>query len=331
MEKTIGNRDKMRKTELLSFFKKEISEEKLVMLDFGYVTASIERWWSKRGDLDNLPALKAELMNIFFGHLKSNDLYFFDNVGLKDTKVAVVCIKNIFKIDSHKLSLVVHETLSDLFCLNDIKYDYEEHKALYLKPSGENYRDWGNGYGEITPHSDDLYESLNIDYLSLTVCRDITKTPTICFFLRDILRDFNDDELFGLFNLKARFKSGKNVNILKTRDRNVLEYSEKYGFRFFLDFRIDNLTGERMQAIEEKNQYLLDKMRLSIQSSSSERSIPETGTFLIVANHKVLHARAQMNMDKDLARKCGYNSDFSDTPRLLFRSKGPRRELNFYS
>ena len=85
-----------------------------------------------------------------------------------------------------------------------------------------------------------------------------------------------------------------------------------------------------MRALDEEDQFLLEKIRANIPLSAHELSIPETGTFLIVGNHKVLHARAQMHIDKDFAKRCGHDSSFIDTPRLLFRSKGPRRELNFY-
>ncbi len=322
----MGNIESITNAERVHFLRQELLEERLVVLDFEGISALIEDWWQERNTVENFQLLKIELMNLLLKNLSSQELYYFNNLGLNESKLAAVCIKNVFKTDSHQLSLLVHEAFSDLFHLTDIKYDYEEHKALYLKPSGENFRDWGNGYGDITPHSDDLYESLNIDYLSLTVCRDATKTPTSCFFPRDILRDFSDEELLRLFELKAKFKSGKNVSILKERERNILEYSEKYGFRFFLDFRVDNLTGERMQAVDPKDQPLLDRMKANIQTSPSEFSIPETGTFLIVANHKVLHARGQMNIDKDLAKEYGYNANFSNTPRLLFRSKGPRKE-----
>ncbi|KTC84772.1 hypothetical protein [Legionella drozanskii] len=130
--------------------------------------------------------------------------------------------------------------------------------------------------------------------------------------------------------MKARFKSGKNVDILKIRERNIVEYTEKYGLRFFLDFRIDNHTGERMQAIDPNEQYLIDMMRERVSSCPKEQSISTTGTFLIVANHKILHGRPQMNIDKSLAGEYTSDGRLSKTPRLLFRSKGPRDEINFY-
>ncbi|WP_296619965.1 hypothetical protein [Marivirga sp.] len=327
---TLNKINQMNQMELAKFLRKEISEEKLIILDFQYIQDEIECWWSKEKNNDNFQVLKFKFMNLLINSLHESDSYYFSNLGLNRSKIAAVCIKNIFRTDCHRLSLLVHESLSSLFQLTDIKYDYEEHKALFLKPSGEFYKDWGNGYGAITPHSDDLYENLNIDYLSLTICRDITKTPTSYIFPRDIVKNFNDIDLCKLLHLKAKFLSGKNVAILKERERNIMEYSEKYGLRFFLDFRIDNHTGERMQAVDPGEQYLIDMMRDNVSNFSQEQSIPETGTFLIVANHKVLHGRPQMNIDKSEIGNYTKHSCFIDTPRLLFRSKGPRNEINFY-
>lgn len=172
--------------------------------------------------------LNLKVTNLLLNELDAAHINLFEHVGLAQTKLAAICIKNIFTDDSPKLSLLIHEALSDLFHITDIPYPYEEHKALYLKTSAIEYKDWGSGYGEITPHSDDLYEALDIDYLALTTCRDKTKTSTKCYFPKDILRDFNDEELFKLRDLQANFKSGKNVNTLIERKRNILDFSEKY-------------------------------------------------------------------------------------------------------
>jgi hypothetical protein len=317
---------KMEKRQFSNLLREEMSKEELVLLDFSYISKFIDHWWMEQNKAEAVYILKSRLANILLTNLSDEDINYFDNLGLATDHVAAICIKNIFTIDSPKLALTVHEALSELFHIADIKYDYEEHKTLYLKPSAIEYKDWGSGYGEITPHSDDLYESLNIDYLSLTVCRDQTKTATKCFFPKDILKNFNEDELFRLKDIKAKFKSGKNVEGFMERERNILEYSEKYGFRFFLDFRVDNITGQRMKACCPEDQILLDKMNNALENCHSGLSTPETGTFFIVANHKVLHARDQMKISKELAEKFSNNANLLDTPRLLYRSKGPRKE-----
>lgn len=308
-------------------FRENISREKTITLDFGYLSGAVESWWLKNSNEDT-HTLKAQLTNLFLTYLRTEDTLYFDKVGLATGGAAAVCIKKIFSLDSPKLALTVHEALADLFHLTDIKYEYEEHKALYLKPSAEKYREWGNGHGDITPHSDDLYENLNVDYLALTVCRDITNTPTAYYFPSDLLCALNDEEIRELLTMQAAFISGKNVTGLKERVRHVVEFSDIYGFHFSLDFRIDSQNGERMRAING-GQRVLDKIRAGLASAKNHVSTAETGTFLIVANHKVLHARPMLNIDVNEVRQQANNSTFNTTPRLLFRSKGPRKQ--YYS
>lgn len=307
------------------FFRETISREKAITLDFSYLTGVIESWWKRNND-QGTHTLKLQLTNLLLTYLHTEDIFHFDKVGLK-TGSAAVCIKNIFNLDSPKLALTVHEALSDLFLLTDIKYEYEEHKALYLKPSAEKHREWGNGHGDITPHSDDLYEQLNVDYLALTVCRDITKTPTAYYFPNDLLGELNDQEIHELLTMQAAFISGKNVSGFKERVRHVVEYSETYGFHFSLDFRIDSENGERMRAING-SQHVLDKIRAGLSKAKNHVSTAETGTFLIVANHKILHARPMLNIDTEEVRRQANESTFNSTPRLLFRSKGPRKQYH---
>jgi hypothetical protein len=313
----------------IHYFKNSINNEKVINLNFNYLSNLIENWWATTTDATPLHLAKFQLIALLLDHCKKKDLYYFDKLGTN--YISAVCITQIFNKDCPKLALVVHEAFSELFALKDIKYPYEEHKKLYLKPSGEHYKNWGNGYGEITPHSDDLYEDLDSDFLSLTVCRDTTNTPTIFYFPKDILRDFTDSELLRLFDMKMKFISGKNVHILKTRERDMIEFNPESGFKFFLDFRIDNDTGERMQAMNSDDKKLIDKMRTNILSCPYKESVAKTGTFLIVANHKVLHARPQMKINRALAAEIAENSHYSATPRLLYRSKGQNSQLSNHS
>lgn len=310
-------------TKEVSHFRNKISQEKAITLDFGYLSGVIESWWRKNS-AQEMHILKTQLVTLLLSYLRTEDTLYFDKVGLTNG-CAAVCIKNVFSFDSPKLALTVHEALADLFHLTDIQYDYEEHKALYLKPSAEKYREWGNGHGDITPHSDDLYESLNVDYLALTVCRDTTKTPTAYYFPSDLLCDLNDEEMHQLLTMQATFISGKNVCGLKERVRHVVEYSELYGFQFSLDFRIDSENGERMRA-RDGGQHVLDKIRCGLPDAKHHVSTAETGTFLIVANHKILHARPMLNIKANEAREQAQHSTLTTTPRLLFRSKGPRKQ-----
>lgn len=303
----------------ISFFKESISQEKVINLNFEYLSGLIEDCWD---DIKNLTPIyaKFQLIHLLLNNIRSNDLFYFDKLGTNN--ISAVCITNIFNKDCHKLSLVVHEAFSELFSLNDIKYPYEEHKKLYLKPNGMRYKDWGNGYGEITPHSDDLYEDLDVDFLSLTVCRDETNTPTIFYFPRDILHNFTDTELLRLFEMRVKFISGKNVEILKTKERNIIIYDPDQGYKFFLDFRVDSDIGERMLPVKSVDKALIDKMRDNVLSCPYISSEARAGTFLIIANHKILHARAQMQISRKIATKSARYIHYSSTPRLLYRSKG---------
>lgn len=307
----------------VSDFRKRINKETCINLDFGYLSGAIESWWM-RNNHQPTHTLKLQLLGFFQTYLRSEDTMYFDKVGLADEGVAAVCIKNIFRLDSPKLALTAHEALAELFYLTDIKYEYEEHKALYLKPSAEQYKEWGNGYGDITPHSDDLYENMNIDYLALTVCRDTTHTPTTYYFPRDLIDNLSDDELGTLLTMQAIFTSGKNVNGFKERIRNIVTYDPLYGYQFSLDFRIDQHCGERMRAING-GQHILDKMRAGLAHARHHVSTAQTGTFLILANHKILHARPMLNISVDTVRKHSATPTIGTTPRLLFRSKGPRK------
>ncbi|TAM07552.1 MAG: hypothetical protein EPN70_02440 [Paraburkholderia sp.] len=144
--------------------------------------------------------------------------------------------------------------------MNDIQYAYEAHKALFLKAEGLLYRDWGNGYGDISPHSDDLYEDGDTALLALTVCRDETKTPTAVYKPYDLISGLDDAEIEILQSEPYIFKSGKNVDIHKEREHMVLS-SVNNELYVNLDFRIDSVVGERMIAKSDRGARILKKMR----------------------------------------------------------------------
>ncbi len=82
-----------------------------------------------------------------------------------------------------------------------------------------------------------------------------------------------------------------------------------------------------MIPLNSENNYLFEKLKNSIVSCKPIYNTSETGAFLIIANYKVLHARAIMNMQKDMATEIASSSSITTTPRLLYRSKGPRTKL----
>lgn len=307
-------------------FRESISKENLIELDFQYLQKSVDTWWSENECKFSTQTLKIKLQNLLINEIASNDFYFFDKVGLRNHHICGVRISNVFSVNSPLLALIAHEALSDLFYIVDIKYDYEEHKALYLKSMDESQREWGNGYGDISPHSDDLYENLNIDYLSLTVSRDITKTPTLYYKPKDIINKMTDSEVALLLEAKAEFFSGKNVDGRKSRVRNVIDYTNENGYLFSMDFRIETGDNKRMLPTNESCELIIDKVRNIVSNCTPIKSFSNTGTFLILSNRKVLHARSPLQMNvNEIKTAPGSSISYENAPRLLYRSKGQRR------
>lgn len=170
-----------------------------------------------------------------------------------------IAVKNLFENMSLEFCYILHEGLSDLLGLIDIYYPYEQHKWLYLKKY--QYAEWGCGAGEISLHSDDIYESRNIAFLSLSVCKDETNTHTALLPVKELVSDLSDSEFQLLFKTNARFVSGKNVADLKETIKPLAFYDEKEGLGFNLDFRIDQENGERMIGVSQKDQAIIDRLR----------------------------------------------------------------------
>ena len=86
-----------------------------------------------------------------------------------------------------------------------------------------------------------------------------------------------------------------------------------------LDYRVDEKRGDRMRVEDEQDLALLRKIKSCLSSDNALRAESEIGNFVILSNTKVLHAREVINAVKELC-----SLDMNSTPRLLFRSKGPR-------
>lgn len=308
------------------FIREQLHQERVVTRNVEYVCDHIESWWKNHDLCLSNHALKLQLISLLSLTLRGDDRYYFDNVGKHG--ISAVCFTGIFHTDDYYLALITHEALCELFHLRDIKYPYENHKALFLKPGAEKYRDWGNGYGEITPHSDDLYETQPTDLLALTVCRDKTRTPTQCFLAKNVTDHLDNSELHQLAQMTAVFRSGKNVRLSKNLERKLIQYDPTYGIQLHLDFRIDTEVGERMIATNPRDAGLIKNIRQGIPSWTPVYSAATTGTFFILANHKALHARPIINLNIGVAANQAQTTKFRETPRLLFRSKGPRHNLS---
>lgn len=312
----------------------------------------------------DLQILKSELKEIFENNLTPEDKDLFSKITKPEEHVSAICMTDTFKTQDARLGYAVHESLSDLFGINDIKYPHEEHKKLYVKQEGLNARGWGNGRGDINPHNDDNYEEGDIKFLSLTVVKDDTNegagTKTIFYQAKNILALLTDVEIERLTEMEADFFSGRNVSGLQLRNtKRPLNYDEKTGeVTMFLDFREDTTDhwreSARMTTKQRSDTELLKKIKGFFENydryfSSETRvedmpgkeipgneplyTIPKTGTFALASNKQVLHGRGILTLDH-LQRtniEEGLNDpskeiDLETTPRFMYRSKGTEIE-----
>lgn len=319
----------VRSSDFPRLFREEISKEKVANLDFSGLQDKIENWWVLKKNEKNINKLKASLTTLVIDNMSENQQQLLENIGMREHHIAAVLIENIFKTPCPKLSLVVNETFAELCGLSDITYPYEDHKTLYLKAEGLNYTEWGRGLGSISLHSDDLYEEVDIDYLALTYCWDKTHTPSKCCFMKDIVRGLSDTEISQLCSMKAVYTSGKNVEKTIQKTRDVVSFDPLYGFRFYIDLRIDKNVGKRMVALNAADEKLIDKIREIVKSCACIATQTNTGTFLILSNLKVLHGRDAMNLKNQQVIDFIENNDWKSTPRLVYRSKGCRKPFSF--
>lgn len=303
-------------------------KERLVKIDGSYLQDFVEEWWQENQDTSkDDETLKSELKELLNSNIDRRDKDFFSRIAEAGDDTAAICITGLFRTPDARLALIAHESMSDLFRLNDIKYDYEDHKKLYVKPEGLNYKSWGNGRGEITPHCDDLYEQVDPTLLSLTVAKDQTRTATAFYQTKHVLKDLSDAEIEKLSHIEADFISGKNVTGgIKHNSRKVLEFNEeKNDVKIAMDFRIDDENGKRMTTRLRSDAALLEKIGANFDRYDHISSVPETGTFLIVANRKGLHAREMLQLNEEQIERIK-TGDVELVPRLLYRSKGPKVE-----
>jgi hypothetical protein len=294
----------------------ELNKEHIVQLDLTYVGAQVDEWWMRTSISGDVLAasMPSKIRSLIINTLQPAHLQIIRSVGSDSEHVSAVVIRHVFSIADRNLGLYVHEAISEIACIADIKYPYEDHKELYPKTSDTVTAEWGKGTGIIRPHSDDLYEMQTINAMCLTVCRDTTCTPTQLWLLKDIVNILSDDELGTLALARARFRSGTNVEgRLIEVCRPVLRIDSKEGVGLRLDFRIDGVTGPRMLFDAPEPQAVFDKLRHELQNITPISTHPATGSVCVVANHKALHGRAPLRADML------YEGEAS---RILFRSKG---------
>jgi len=304
---------------LIKKIRQEAEKEKVIALDCSYMKPFIEEWWKKSNHDFKSIETKEELKSLLIDKFKNEEHLKLSRVGLKDYYISVIFIVGLFSKDDPDLAYLVHETLSDLAQINDIKYPYEDHKKIFIKPEGFEIGDWGNGAGAISPHCDDLYEKTDTDLLSLTTCRDKLKVSTLLFLADQIFKNLSDSEMDRLTKMIPLFSSGKNVNDRVIEKKRPVLSCKNNSFFMALDYRMDENRGDRMQIQDEQDLALLRKIKTYLTSENALKAESEVGNFVILSNTKVLHAREAINAVKELC-----SLDVDATPRLLFRSKGPR-------
>jgi len=95
-----------------------------------------------------------------------------------------------------------------------------------------------------------------------------------------------------------------------------------------MDFRIDSVVGERMIERSDRGARVLEKMRALVAEALPIHSVPDTGTYFIVSNRKLLHARSVLSSLDKTKFVSATSFDFSHVPRLLYRSKGGRKRIS---
>lgn len=300
-----------------------VKNEQILVLDLCYLKKDLELFIKNLSNTkfnETLGSMRYRVIECFLSLLKDEDKNLLFNTP--EEYVALV-LKNIFKNLSLELCYILHEGLSDLLGLIDIYYPYEQHKWLYLKQYS--YSEWGCGAGEISLHSDDIYESRNIAFLSLSVCKDETNTHTTLLPIKELVSDLSDSEFQLLFKTNARFVSGKNVADLKEIVKPLAFYHEKEGLGFNFDFRVDEENGERMIGVSQKDQAIINQLRENL-SQKELLYFGGEGSFLFVLNKRVLHGREKMKIE--IKNQClKENFTLSSSPRVVLRSKGIKREL----
>ncbi|MGC1854335.1 MAG: hypothetical protein WA659_03070 [Candidatus Aquirickettsiella sp.] len=304
---------------IIKKIREEAKKEKVITLDCSYMKPLIEEWWNKSNrDIKNIET-KEQLKDLLIDKFKNEEQLKLSRIGVKEYYISAIFMVGLFSKDDPDLAYIVHEALSDLSQINDIKYLYEDHKKIFIKPEGFKIDDWGNGAGAISPHCDDLYEDTDTDLLSLTICRDKLKVSTLLFMADQIFKNLSDSEMDRLTKMIPLFSSGKNVkDIVIEKKRPVLSCKNNSFFMAF-DYRVDENKGDRMRVEDEQDLAILRKIKTFLTSDNALRAESEVGNFVILSNTKVLHAREAINAVKELC-----TLDLDTTPRLLFRSKGPR-------
>jgi hypothetical protein len=297
-----------------TLIRQDLAKESVRRIDLSYLGIHIDRWWIENRDVVITRATHSSLRATVLQALKPGHLDCIQAVGSWRARISAVLLEHVFSEPHRDLARLVHETMSEIAGIVDIKYPYEDHKELFPKENDGVASDWGKGLGMIRPHSDDLYEDRAINAMCLTVCRDTSSTPTWFWLIKDVVACLSDEELGRFALAEATFFSGKNVEG-KTIEvqKSVLRMDPEEGPGMRIDFRVDDHVGPRMRFADAEVSRIFEKMRSALRGLKPIATNPSTGSVSILANYKVLHGRSALNP------VMLYEGESS---RILFRSKG---------
>ncbi|MEN9723664.1 MAG: hypothetical protein RJB38_1650 [Pseudomonadota bacterium] len=296
--------------------RQELHNERVERLDLSYLTAAIDELWLSQREMASRDSFRNALRSRLMEKIQPWHLELIRKVGTKEVSVAALFLERVFSLPEKELAESVQEVVSDLAGITDIHYPYEDHKELFPKQSDAIASDWGRGMGVIRPHSDDLYEFRDINAMCLTVCRDLSSTPTWFWLLKDLVACLTDEELGLLCVSEAKYLSGRNVEgkIVEVQ-KPIFRLDRDEGIGMRLDFRVDDSIGPRMRPCGLKTQKIFEKLKAHLSRLKPITSNPRTGSVSLLANFKVLHGRARLQAEL---------LSEGEASRILFRSKGTK-------
>jgi hypothetical protein len=130
-----------------SLVRQELIKEKVERIDLGYLGNRINRWWNGRIKEPINKLTQSDLKMLIAETLKPDHLSLIKIVGSAKGNIAAVLLENAFSFEDKDLALLVHEVMSEIAGIIDIKYPYEDHKELFPKKNEKLASDLGRGLG----------------------------------------------------------------------------------------------------------------------------------------------------------------------------------------
>ena len=299
-----------------SLIRSELNQEKVVRFDMDYLSTPLESIWFNHSPSMTNRSKQSQIKETILKTIRTEHLSAITSLGSRKSRIGAILMESVFHLPEKTFARLVHDAFTELAGITDIKSPYEEHGEIFPKATGHAASDWGKGQGMIRPHSDDLYEGQAVNAMCLTVCRDLSFTPTWFWPMAGIVECLNNEELATFAMSDATYLSGTNVEGHTIQCRKpILRLDSSEGLGFRIDFRVDDGLGPRMIPISESGKQIFAKLRAAIPMIKPISTKPTTGSISILSNFKVLHGRSGLNPIML------YEGEES---RILFRSKGTR-------